>query len=395
MVSLLSLPWPKRLTFETLLTLLNAPDLSGIWGEDETIGWVYQFFNSGDERKDMRDESQAPRNSRELAVRNQFFTPRYVVRFLTDNTLGRLWLEARILEALHGFAETTTGSPSVRRRLFAGDAAQGVSLIELVRTKFDVVLMNPPYGKGTDSTKKLLSAAYPSHWLDVYLAFIARMFELAPKGYVGALVSRTWMFLSKFEKARRGFVNSKQIACLVDLGAGVLDGATVETSAVVLSANGGVDSFLFGRVFSADDKAKALHDAVQACRQGTLQLDFRVCHSREFTLTPGGALIFQNTDPTTTLEQVSPTKLFTARPGIQTSDDFRFTRANWEVSPSNYGRHGWVTEIFGSRDSRFFTDHPSEDFLPLWSGSQSVRELGQLTSSTSLPSRSSEPFSGR
>ncbi len=43
----------------------------------------------------MRDESQAPRNSRELAVRNQFFTPRYVVQFLTDNTLGRIWLQMR------------------------------------------------------------------------------------------------------------------------------------------------------------------------------------------------------------------------------------------------------------------------------------------------------------
>jgi len=41
----------------------------------------------------MRAESQAPRNSRELAVRNQFFTPRYVVEFLTDNTLGRTWYE--------------------------------------------------------------------------------------------------------------------------------------------------------------------------------------------------------------------------------------------------------------------------------------------------------------
>ena len=38
-------------------------------------------------------ESAAPRNSRELAVRNQFFTPRYVVEFLTDNTLGRIWYE--------------------------------------------------------------------------------------------------------------------------------------------------------------------------------------------------------------------------------------------------------------------------------------------------------------
>jgi len=88
-----SVLWPKRQTFETLIEMLNTGELSGVWGEDETIGWVYQFFNSGDERKKMREESQAPRNSRELAVRNQFFTPRYVVQFLTDNTLGRFWLE--------------------------------------------------------------------------------------------------------------------------------------------------------------------------------------------------------------------------------------------------------------------------------------------------------------
>ena len=86
-----SVLWPKRATFEQLLEILNATELALVWGEDETIGWVYQFFNSQDERRKMREESQAPRNSRELAVRNQFFTPRYVVQFLTDNTLGRIW----------------------------------------------------------------------------------------------------------------------------------------------------------------------------------------------------------------------------------------------------------------------------------------------------------------
>ena len=74
---------------------LNHPDLEHLWAEDETIGWIYQYFNSKEERKAMRDASQAPRNSRELAVRNQFFTPRYVVEFLTDNTLGRIWYEMR------------------------------------------------------------------------------------------------------------------------------------------------------------------------------------------------------------------------------------------------------------------------------------------------------------
>jgi hypothetical protein len=111
-----SVLWPKRATFDWLLEILNDPGFrvqglwSGkpnpepqtlnleppaIWDQDETIGWVYQFFNGQDERRKMREESQAPRNSRELAVRNQFFTPRYVVQFLTDNTLGRIWYEMR------------------------------------------------------------------------------------------------------------------------------------------------------------------------------------------------------------------------------------------------------------------------------------------------------------
>jgi len=87
--------WPRRAAFLELLDILNAPAVADVWGEDETIGWVYQYFNGQDERRAMRDASQAPRNSRELAVRNQFFTPRYVVRFLTDNTLGRIWYEMR------------------------------------------------------------------------------------------------------------------------------------------------------------------------------------------------------------------------------------------------------------------------------------------------------------
>jgi len=90
-----SLVWPRRKAQEELLLIFNRDEIAGVWGEDETLGWVYQYFNSGEERKKMRDESDAPRDSRELAVRNQFFTPRYVVEFLTDNTLGRIWYEMR------------------------------------------------------------------------------------------------------------------------------------------------------------------------------------------------------------------------------------------------------------------------------------------------------------
>ena len=90
-----SLLWPRRQALQDFLGILNSTELVGVWKLDETIGWVYQFFNSDEERRQMRAESKAPRNSHELAVRNQFFTPRYVVQFLTDNTLGRLWYDMR------------------------------------------------------------------------------------------------------------------------------------------------------------------------------------------------------------------------------------------------------------------------------------------------------------
>ena len=86
--------FPRESALLELLDLINHHEIEPLWAEDETIGWIYQYFNSQEERKKMRAESQAPRNSRELAVRNQFFTPRYVVEFLTDNTLGRIWFDA-------------------------------------------------------------------------------------------------------------------------------------------------------------------------------------------------------------------------------------------------------------------------------------------------------------
>lgn len=94
-----ALLWPPRTVLAHLLETLNDPALASVWSDDETIGWVYQYFNADADREKARyDENgkpKAPQNSRELAVRNQFFTPRYVVQFLVDNTLGRTWKEMR------------------------------------------------------------------------------------------------------------------------------------------------------------------------------------------------------------------------------------------------------------------------------------------------------------
>ena len=96
------LVFPDENTLLKLLDLINDTQLSewydeqngitvNFWMEDETLGWMFQDYNSLEERRKMREESNKPRNSREMAVRNQFFTPEYIVRFLTDNSLGRIW----------------------------------------------------------------------------------------------------------------------------------------------------------------------------------------------------------------------------------------------------------------------------------------------------------------
>lgn len=85
--------FPRESALLELLSEINHQEIDALWAEDETIGWIYQFWNGRDEIDSMRSASRAPRTSREMAVRNQFFTPRYVVEFLTDNTLGRIWYE--------------------------------------------------------------------------------------------------------------------------------------------------------------------------------------------------------------------------------------------------------------------------------------------------------------
>ncbi len=85
---------PSPVTLRDLVALFADAENADLWTAPDCLGWAYQFFNTGEERRAMRGGSQPPRNSRELAIRNQFFTPRYVVDFLIQNSLGRRLLDA-------------------------------------------------------------------------------------------------------------------------------------------------------------------------------------------------------------------------------------------------------------------------------------------------------------
>ena len=74
-----------------LVKLLGEEVPEEDWKEDDIIGWIYQYYNE-EARVGFRKAKRKPKAD-DIPVINQFYTPRWVVRVLVDNTLGRLWLE--------------------------------------------------------------------------------------------------------------------------------------------------------------------------------------------------------------------------------------------------------------------------------------------------------------
>lgn len=602
-----SLLWPRRQALLELLAILNDAELSIVWPENETIGWVYQYFNSDDERKQMRAESPTPRNSHELAVRNQFFTPRYVVRFLTDNTLGRLWYEMRrgdtrirnldfivhqpnevlsvevptlpargetakedpignrlqhqpplvpfrakkdprdirvvdpacgsghfllyafdlfldfyeeawadeasppseptgctlrddypelaslqaampdlilrhnlhgididarcaqmagfalwmraqrayqeagvqgadrppirrvnvvTAEPIHGgkeqldqflstldpdlsalmrrlltyldraghagpllcvddelrsaikdvygesgdlfraidqerwlraeegfhkalglYCEQADLQNSYRRRLFAEDAARGLAFVDLCCKKYDVALMNPPFGEASPEGDETVKDRFPSGQHDLAAAFLLLGKKLA--GQVGIIATRSLMLMPAAAKWRTEVQEEAHFSTVADLGGGVLD-AFVETFAAVLRPREDLPSIFF-RCVDHEDKAHALRFAVAECRNGrSTGVQVYVRDTDDFCAIPLAPMAYWAPEEILSLFKNQPPfepEAGAARTGLATLDNFRFLRCWWELPPGSPTNSGWRMLAKGGDSWPFFWDH--------------------------------------
>jgi hypothetical protein len=143
-------------------------------------------------------------------------------------------IEELIYDALKSYGEQTGGG--YQRRLFADDVAQGFAFIDLCRKRYDVALMNPPFGEEVKASKDYIISNYPRTKNDVYAAFVERwLTKLIEGGRLGAITSRTGFFLASFQKWREQILLREfQPIVMADFGNGVLDGAMVETAAYVV-----------------------------------------------------------------------------------------------------------------------------------------------------------------
>ena len=126
-----------------LVTAIDEED----WKQVEIIGWLYQFYIS--EKKD--DVIGKVVKSEDIPAATQLFTPNWIVQYLVQNSVGRLWLMANPASTLKAqwpyYIEPAQQTPEVQAQLDA-----------LIQTRMDedggslnpesITLLDPACGSG-------------------------------------------------------------------------------------------------------------------------------------------------------------------------------------------------------------------------------------------------------
>ena len=102
------LPVNDRLPLEKLLAGLP----SQVFTADDSLGWVYQFWQS--KKKDEVNKSGQKIDGRSLPAVTQLFTEHYMVEFLLHNTIGAWWCGRHGIKGPAGGAGVPEGQCPVR-----------------------------------------------------------------------------------------------------------------------------------------------------------------------------------------------------------------------------------------------------------------------------------------
>ena len=112
--------FPERLLHtDSILVDLNDIIDEADWREVEVIGWIYQDYIAPRKEKVFADLKKNIKISKEnIPAATQLFTPKWIVKYLVENSVGRLWLESNPNSDLQSkfryFIEQETRPPEKR-----------------------------------------------------------------------------------------------------------------------------------------------------------------------------------------------------------------------------------------------------------------------------------------
>lgn len=119
--SYLELLLPKALLKgETFITKLLEIDESEFLNDVEVIGWLYQFYVA-DDRQEFRDAKVVTKDL--IPTLTQVFTPDWIVRYMAENSVGRIWMESYpdspLRSEMKYYVEDATQEEEVQRKIDA------------------------------------------------------------------------------------------------------------------------------------------------------------------------------------------------------------------------------------------------------------------------------------
>ncbi len=113
--------FPRSKALNQLIEMMNVSELEEAWapGGEETIGWVYQFFNEN-EKKEVFDRLYKKKQKikkEDIPAATELFTPNWIVKWLVQNSLGRHWMQmhpdSRLADELDYLVPLSGEIPSV------------------------------------------------------------------------------------------------------------------------------------------------------------------------------------------------------------------------------------------------------------------------------------------
>jgi hypothetical protein len=87
---------PTALELQGIINAFNNVETDAqvegeIWKSDDVLGWLYESYNNY--KKSAHKLSGDKTEYNKVSIQSQVYTPRWVVQFLVDNSLGKLYLE--------------------------------------------------------------------------------------------------------------------------------------------------------------------------------------------------------------------------------------------------------------------------------------------------------------
>lgn len=87
---------PTPLELKNIIIAFNSLETDSqvepeIWKSDDVLGWLYESYNNY--KKAAHKASGEKTEFNKVSIQSQVYTPKWVVKFLVDNSLGKLYLE--------------------------------------------------------------------------------------------------------------------------------------------------------------------------------------------------------------------------------------------------------------------------------------------------------------